>query len=328
MVERCWVTVVVGLALVVENGSVGGYSWHIGAARRPLTFPCLSLSLSFSSSLFRLLCIVLSATRHLSPSHLSVPPFSLTRPGSLFLVHGTPFISSFPPRPPAPCEPAHRRTGIVCAHRSRPLSVETPSTLCLLVWFRPRPPPFPPRILRRRYLSPITPLDASSSSPSPPAATPSPSPDGDVAVCYDLHSSRNKTSATVLRPPTTINEKPCTKCITTSHVPAAKGHALTSHFFPYLLLHFFFFCLFPPFLPSRPINRPANLPPSFGSSFFPTIPYLAFASLPASRDYPCYTPVDTCHSPNLCHFKHEFICTAYLRVESVKYHRYAALDRR
>lgn len=134
-------------------------------------------------------------------------------------------------------------------------------------------------------------LRSPPSMPRPPPRLPRlrlppPSPGGDVAVCYDLHSSRNKTSATVLRPPTTINEKPCTKCITTSHVPAAKGHALTSHFFPYLLLHFFFFCLFPPFLPSRPINRPANLPPSFGSSFFPTIPYLAFASLPASRDYP------------------------------------------
>ena len=33
VVERCRVTVVVGLVvLVVENGSVGGYSWHIGAA--------------------------------------------------------------------------------------------------------------------------------------------------------------------------------------------------------------------------------------------------------------------------------------------------------
>lgn len=41
--ERCRVTVVVGLVLVVENGSVGGYSWHIGAARRPLTSPCLPL---------------------------------------------------------------------------------------------------------------------------------------------------------------------------------------------------------------------------------------------------------------------------------------------
>lgn len=149
----------------------------------------------------------------------------------------------------------------------------------------------PPRILRRRYLSPITPLDASSSSPSPPAATPSPSPDGDVAVCYDLHSSRNKTSATVLRPPTTINEKPCTKCITTSHVPAAKGHALTSHFFPYLLLHFSFFFFASSLLSSlpaqstgRPIFHRRSAPLSFR-------PYRISPSptLPASRDYPCYT---------------------------------------
>lgn len=214
------------------------------------------------------------------------------------------------------------------AQEFRPLSVETPSTLCLLVWFRPRPASPFPRILRRRYLSPITPLDASSSSPSPPAATPSPSPDGDVAVCYDLHSSRNKTSATVLRPPTTINEKPCTKCITTSHVPAAKGHALTSHFFPYLLLHFFFFFAssllssLPAQSTGRPIFHRRSAPLSFRPYRISPSPLFLLRAIILA------TPVDTCHSPNLCHFKHEFICTAYLRVESVKYHRYAALDRR
>lgn len=54
--------------------------------------------MSLSLSLFRLLCIVLFATRHLSPSRLSVSSFSLTRPGPLFPPHDTPFISSFPRR--------------------------------------------------------------------------------------------------------------------------------------------------------------------------------------------------------------------------------------
>lgn len=93
MVERCRVTVVVGLALVVENGSVGGYSWHIGAARE-----AFDLSLSLSLSLFHLLCIVLSATRHLSSFHLSVPPFSPTLAlGSLFLSY-----NFLPPPSPHP----------------------------------------------------------------------------------------------------------------------------------------------------------------------------------------------------------------------------------
>lgn len=159
-----------------------------------------SLSLSFSSSLFRLLCIVLSATRHLSPSHLSVPPFSLTRPGSLFLVHGTPFVSSFPRVPLLRVNPHTDARGSFARTGVDP----SPSKLLPLCVYSSGFDPArlrSPRILRRRYLSPITPLDASSSSPSPPAATPSPSPGGDVAVCYDLHSSRNKTSATVLPAP-------------------------------------------------------------------------------------------------------------------------------
>lgn len=178
-------------------------------------------------------------------------------------------------------------------------------------------------------------LRSPPSMPRPPPRLPRlrlppPPPYGDVAVCYDLHSSRNKTSATVLRPPTTINEKPCTKCITTSHVPAAKGHALTSHFFPYLLLHFSFFFFFASSLLSslpaqstgRPIFHRRSAPLSFRPYRISPSPLFLLRAIILA------TPVDTCHSPNLCHFKHEFICTAYLRAESVKYHRYAALDRR
>lgn len=96
MVERCRVTVVVGLTLVVENGSVGGYSWHIGAARRPLTSPCPSLSL-----------FVHLVSRHLSPSHLSIPPFPLTHPGLFFC---TALPPSRPFRSPRVRARAHGRT--------------------------------------------------------------------------------------------------------------------------------------------------------------------------------------------------------------------------
>lgn len=126
-VERCRVTVVVGLTLVVENGLVGGYSWHIGAARRPLTFPCLSISISLFLSLSFALCIVLSATRHLSPSHLSVPPFSLTHPASLSACRWYP-LRLVPSAPFSPCELTHERTrDRLRAQESTPLL--TPSTL-------------------------------------------------------------------------------------------------------------------------------------------------------------------------------------------------------
>jgi len=255
--ERCRVTVVVGLMLVVENGSVGGYSWHIGAAWRPLTFPCLSLSLSlsfsrsFSSSLFRLLCIVLSAARHLSPSHLAVPPFSLARDLS-FCTTVPPFISSFPRVSPRLRVNSHTNTQGSFTRTGVDPSLSTPSTLCLLVSTPPAFVPSDPSTL-------VSPSDhsprcfvllfVSSDCDFPPFP---------IATLQSLLrpafiSQQNLRDGTPA--PTTINEKPCTKCITTSHVPATKGHALTSRFFPYLLLLFLPLSSF--LLSSR--NQPANL---------------------------------------------------------------------
>lgn len=186
---------------MVENGSVSGYSWHIGATWRPLTFPCLSLFAShpLSSSLFRSLCIVLFSTRHLSPSHLSVLPFSLTHPGSLS-------ASRYPLRLVLPAhlaaqlraEPTHERTGIVCAHRSRPLSVVSFHSVSARLVSIPPAPSFPPTPSTPVALSPINPPRCPVLLSVSPGRG-SPLPDSDVAVCYDLHSSRNKTSATVLR---------------------------------------------------------------------------------------------------------------------------------
>lgn len=153
-VERCRVTVVVGLTLVVENGSVGGYSWHIGAARRPLTFPCLSISISLFLSLSFALCIVLSATRHLSPSHLSVPPFSLTHPASLSACRWYP-LRLVPPRRSLL---AHERTrDRLRAQESTPLP--TPSTL---LYVSARLVSIPPASV------PSDPLDAGIPSDHPP----------------------------------------------------------------------------------------------------------------------------------------------------------------
>lgn len=203
MVERCRVTVVVGL------GAGGGKrlsQWLLVAHWRYMEAFDLSLSLSFrfpsplslSSSLFRSLCIVLFSTRHLSPSHLSVLPFSLTHPGSLS-------ASRYPLRLVLPAhlaaqlraEPTHERTGIVCAHRSRPLSVVSFHSVSARLVSIPPAPSFPPTP-RRRSPSPINPPRCPVLLSVSPGCG-SPFPDGDVAVCYDLHSSRNKTSATVLR---------------------------------------------------------------------------------------------------------------------------------
>lgn len=143
--ERCRVTVVVGLVLVVENGSVGGYSWHIGAARRPLTSPCLPLPLSrpLPPSFY-------PASRHLSPSHLSIPPlFPPISPRSLFLQRGplAPFratpLSATRRSRHYPCEPIH-------THKSRPLQRLSPLCVCssgfdpvpLCPSLFPRPPPW------------------------------------------------------------------------------------------------------------------------------------------------------------------------------------------
>lgn len=166
--------------------------------------------------------------------------------------------------------------------------------MCLLVWFRSRSPSFPPT-----PSTPVSPFD------HPPRCFVllfvSPGCDS-----FSLPSRQQRCS--LLRPafisqqnlrdgtpvPTTINEKLCTKCITTSHVPAAKGHALTSRFFPYLLLLFFacvpFFLLFP-----RPTNRPANLLLTRRSAPLPFRPYRIsprLSSCFARLSLPI-TPVDT-----------------------------------
>lgn len=130
-----------------ERGSVGGYSWHIGAARRrPLTSPCLPPPLAPP--------LAPSVSRYLSPSHLSIPPlFPLTQPGvsaSLPLVRPFPrvfllFVAHYP------CEPTHTRTHArththslsLSLARTRPLHRLFPLS-CLLVWFRSRPFPLRP----------------------------------------------------------------------------------------------------------------------------------------------------------------------------------------
>lgn len=187
VVEWCRVTVVVGLALVVENGSVSGYSWHIGAARRPLTFPHLSPFLSLSLPLF----FVCSVSFYRYAPSFSVSSFS---PSFLFNSPGVSFclvVSSSPQ--------LHTRT-----HRDR-LRARESTPLRRLLPLCVYSSGFDPACLRS-----LRPLDAdvplrsppsmlSPSSVSPGCDFPSALPNSDVAVCYDLHSSRNKTSATVLR---------------------------------------------------------------------------------------------------------------------------------
>lgn len=136
--ERCRVTVVVGLVLVVENGSVGGYSWHIGVARRPLTSPCLPLltvslrrsplgfAPSFSVSSFDSSSLLACLTR-VSLS-LSRAPFRVPSPRLIVVVTAA---------AATPCESIHTYT------HTRPQESAPPSTLstlCLLVWFRSRSP--------------------------------------------------------------------------------------------------------------------------------------------------------------------------------------------
>lgn len=123
--------------------------------------------------------------RFLLSSRLSHPSLSL-EPLSASLLHGS--SSSSPPPPPPPLHRVNLYTHThTCPQESAPPS--TLSTLCLLVWFRSRSP-LPLAIPRSR----------------PPRRFPSFSPfillfpcrrrPGDVAACYDLHSSRNKTFAT------------------------------------------------------------------------------------------------------------------------------------
>lgn len=207
VVERCRVTVVVGLgAGGGKRLSHSGYSWHIGATWRPLTFPCLSLfashplSLSLSFALYRSILYAPS----FSISSFS-PSFLFNSPGLSFCLTVPPSSRPFPRNSPrSSVRNPHMNAPGSFARTGVDPSPSSPSTLCLLVWFRSRPPPRSLRPLDAGRPLRSTPLDAPSFSPSLPVAAPPspplpPFPDSDVAVCYDLHSSRNKTSATVLR---------------------------------------------------------------------------------------------------------------------------------
>lgn len=109
------------------------------------------LSLSLSSSISRL------------TSSFSVSSFNSSFPsnssGSLFLHYTGPHLvpSARLYSPCVDCKSVHRRTPIEI--RATPPS--TLSTLCLLVWFRPRPPSFPPT---PRYL-PMLPFLSSTVPP-------------------------------------------------------------------------------------------------------------------------------------------------------------------
>lgn len=132
-----------------------------------LSLVSLSLSpfLSFSFALYRSI-----ATRHLSPSHLSIPPFSLAQTRrSLSASRHCSLRLILPPRS-FPCELTHERTGIVCAHRSRPLSLDSfHSVSTRLVSIPPASVPSDPS-------APVSPSDhpLRLSSPSLPGSCDSP----------------------------------------------------------------------------------------------------------------------------------------------------------
>lgn len=208
---------------MVENGSVGGYSWHIGAAQRPLT----SLRLLLSPS-------PLTVSHHLPPSHLSIPPFSPTHPDLSFCT--TIPVTSRPFHASLLSVRTHTHNVTTCIHVRAGVDPSIDSFHFVSARLVSTPPACFPSLTGIPR-----PLDASLLLPAQLSRVVSSS--NDVQVCYDLHSSRNKTSATA--PADDDKTKPCTKCITTSHVPAAKGHVLTSRFFLTSS-----FCLFSLFLPN------------------------------------------------------------------------------
>lgn len=205
---------------MVENGSVGGYSWHIGAAQRPLT----SLRLLLSPS-------PLAPSSSVSSFNSS---FLSNTPGPLFLHHNPRHVSSLP-RVSALRANTHTQRN-TCIHVRAGVDPSIDSFHFVSARLVSTPPACFPSLTGIPR-----PLDASLLLPAQLSRVVSSS--NNVQVCYDLHSSRNKTSATA--PADDDKTKPCTKCITTSHVPAAKGHVLTSRFFLT-----FSFCLFSLFLPN------------------------------------------------------------------------------
>lgn len=181
---------------------------HWRCARRPLT--SLPVSLTFS----------LGRSVRLAPS-LSVSSFNRSflpnSPGSSLSLYCS-FCVAIPPRRLLPSAPAYPRVVVTtrvnpptytrtqAAHRN-PIPPSAPSTLCVC------PSGFDPA--RRRSPRPSLPRPPPPEHPSivPWSVLPSPLslltslsrwvprsrrlPD-DVAACYDLHSSRNKTSTTPL----------------------------------------------------------------------------------------------------------------------------------
>lgn len=213
------------------------------------------------------------------------PSFSVSSfsPSFLFNSSGVSFCLAVHPSSHPPRSSTHERTGIVCAHGSRPLFVDSfHSVSTRLVSIPPASVPSDPS-------TPMSPSD----HPLRCFVLLSVSPGCDFPLCPPRQrccsllrpafiSQQNLRDGTPV--PTTINEKLCTKCITTSHVPAAKGHALTSRFFPY----FFFLS----FLASSLFS---SLSPAGQSSTVNRLLFLSdhtvsrIASLPASCDYPCCT---------------------------------------
>lgn len=194
--------------LVVESAPpVGGYSWHIGVVRRPLTSPPRPLLLSFSTSR----SVRLASSSSVSSFDRSFLPRSLSL--SLYIAI---LLLVVCPLPRARiCTLAWlvtmnaRMNAYTCARAYR--SPTPPSAACtpLCLFASARSDPAPRRSLRPAPLdraavgasfpSPLAPL--SFSVPFPDAAAAATAPGG----CYDLHSSRNKTSATLLSR-STINE--------------------------------------------------------------------------------------------------------------------------
>lgn len=169
---------------------------HWRCTRRPLTFPCLSLlslSLSRSSppSLFRLLRIRSPYPRHLSPCLIFQFLLSLyLNPGSLSAsrVYLLRFVLSR----------AHECAGIVYTRTEVRAPLHRRLLLPLYVSARlvSIPPASGCSLPTHRRRIPLR-----SSVPLSSRGVSSFSPDNSVAAvcCYDLHSSRNKTSATAPR---------------------------------------------------------------------------------------------------------------------------------
>lgn len=165
------------------SGSAGGYSWHIGAARRPLTSLLLSLVLlpACPPSLF--------SSRFLAPLSPFLSPFSLplslpldlasSRPSACITARAAVRSSLF-----LSFSPSNEYTRTYTCKRSPPSVVSTLSSTPVSFPrpLRPTPPATPP-------------LGCFLTAPR----NPGPQPRRLERIArYDLHSSRNKTSTTLL----------------------------------------------------------------------------------------------------------------------------------